>query len=99
MPTTKLGKWAGGFLAGFLVLLLAIILGRNHGIGLGTPQNFILGICAAIAGIAAFVTGMISFFRLKDRTVVVAVATIFGSLATLISLMEAVEGIIWRLSH
>jgi drug/metabolite transporter (DMT)-like permease len=99
MPKTRLGKWAGGFLAGFLVLILTIVLGKNHGIRLGSPQIYILGICAAIAGMAAFVAGALSFFKLKDRSIVVALATVLGAVVTLISIMELVEGIIWRSTH
>jgi hypothetical protein len=100
MPKTKLGKWAGGLLAVFLVFFIALILGRNlFGIQPGTLLIVTVGICAMIAGIAAFVTGVVSFFRFKDRSFVVILATIFGSIAILIIIMEVVEGIIWRSTH
>ena len=100
MPKTKLGKWAGGLLAGFLVFLIAFILGRNLvGILLGTPLIVIVGICAMITGIAAFVTGAVSLFKFKDRSFVVILSIIFGSIAILIFIMEVVEGIIWRSTH
>jgi hypothetical protein len=100
MPKTKLGKWAGGLLAGFLVFLIALILGRNLvGILPGTPLIVIVGICAMITGIAAFVTGAVSFFKFKDRSFVVILSIIFGSIAILIFIMEVLEGIIWRSTH
>jgi len=100
MPKTKLGKWAGGSLAVFLVFFIALILGRNLvRIAPGTPPILIVGICAMIAGIAAFVCGVISLIRFKDRSFVVILATIFGFMAILVIIMEVVEGIIWRSTH
>jgi hypothetical protein len=100
MPKTKLGKWAGGLLAVFLVFFIALILGRNLlRIQPGTPLIVIVGICAMVAGIAAFVAGTVSLIKFKDRSFVVILATIFGSLAILIFIMEVVEGIIWRSTH
>ena len=52
-----------------------------------------------IAGIAAFVTGAVSFFKLKDRSFIVILAMFFGFIAILFFLMELVEGITWRLTH
>lgn len=100
IPKTRLGKWAGGLLAVFLVLLIALILGRNvAGFQPGTPLIGIVGLCAMIAGIATFVTGVVSLTKFKDRSFVVILAVIFGSLAILIIIMEAAEGIIWRSTH
>jgi hypothetical protein len=100
MPKTKLGKWAGGLLAGFLVFLIALILGRNLiGILPGTPLIVIVGICAMVTGIAAFVTGAVSLFKFKDRSFVVILTVIFGSIAILIIAMEVAEGIAWRVHH
>ena len=92
MPKTILGKWAGGLLAVFLVFFIAFILGRNlFGIQPGTPLIVIVGICAMIAGIAAFVTGAVSLIKFKDRSFVVMLATIIGIIAMLIVVMEVVE--------
>lgn len=100
IPKTKLGKWAGGLSAVFLVFLIALILGRNvMRIQPGTPLIVIVGICMMIAGTAAFVTGMMSLFKLKDRSFVVILAIIFGFLAILIIVLEVAESIIWRLTH
>jgi len=98
VPKTKLGKWAGVLLAAFLVFLIALILGRR-GLHPGAPLAIIVGICMMIAGIAAFVTGAVSFFKLKDRSFIVILAMFFGFIAILFFLMELVEGITWRLTH
>lgn len=92
MPKTKLGKWAGGLSAVFLVFFIALILGRNlAGFQPGTPLIVIVGICAMIAGIATFVTGAVSLIKFKDRSFVVILATIIGIIAMLIVVMEVVE--------
>ena len=94
MPKTKLGKWAGGLLAVFLLFLIALILGRNlAGFQPGTPLIVIVGICAMIAGIATFVTAVLSLVKFKDRSFVVILATIIGIIAMLIVVMEVVEGL------
>jgi len=100
IPKTKLGKWAGGLLAVFLVFFIALIIGRNVArLQPGTPLIAIVGICMMIAGIATFVTGIMSLFKLKDRSFVVILAIIFGSFAIFIIVMEVVENIMWRLTH
>jgi hypothetical protein len=97
MPKSYLGKLAGGFAAVFLVLFAALIkLAPHRG---GGPELIILGIVALVSGIAAFITGMVSLIKFKDRSFVVILAIIIGSLAALIFVGELLEGIIWRLSH
>ena len=94
MPKTKLGKWAGGLLAVFLPFFIALILGRNLvGLQPGTPLILIVGICAMIAGIGAFVIGAVSLFKFKDRSSLVILAVAFGSIAILWFIMEVVEEI------
>ena len=91
--------------AAFLVFLIALILRRNLvELVPVTPPIFrvlsgVMGICMIIAGIAAFVTGAISFFKFKDRSFVVILAMFFGFIAILFFIMELAEGIIWRLTH
>jgi hypothetical protein len=94
MPKTKLGKWAGGLLAVFLLLLIALILGMKLlGILPGTLLARIVGICMMIAGIATFVTAVVSLVKFKDRSFVVILATIIGIIAMLAVVMEVVEGL------
>jgi len=100
MPKTRLGRWAGGLLAVFLVFLVALILGmRLAGMAPGTPLIIVLGTCMMLAGIAAFITAVISQVKFKDHSIVVISATVFGFIAILIVIMEVVEGIIWRSTH
>ncbi len=100
MPKTKLGKWAGGLLVVFVVLLIALTYGMNVARWRpGTLLAVTVGICMAIAGIAAFVTGVISLIKFKDRSFVVLLAVIIGLIAVLIVIMEVAEGISWRLTH
>jgi hypothetical protein len=100
MPKTKLGKWAGGLLAVFIVFLVALIIGMKlAGLMPGTPLIITLGTCMTISGIAAFVTGVVALIRFKDRSFVVILAVVLGFFASLLSIMEAVEGIIWRSTH
>ncbi len=100
MPKTMLGKWAGGLLVAFLVFFIALIVGRNFmRLMLGTPLIWMLGMCAMVTGIATFVAAVVSLIRFKDRSFVVILATIIGSLATLIFIAELVEGIVWHITH
>jgi hypothetical protein len=100
MPKTKLGRWAGGLLAVFVVLLIALIKGWNLlGLKVGTPLAIMLGTCTMISGIAAFVTGTVGLIKFKDRSPVVILAVVFGFIAVLITIMEVMEAIVWRLTH
>jgi len=87
-------------LVAFIVFLTALILGMNVlRIQPGTPSIVIVGICMTITGLATLITGAISLFRLKDRSFVVILATILGSLTAVIFIVEVIEGIVWRLTH
>ncbi len=100
MPKTKLGKWAGGLLAVFVVLLVALILGMKlAGLTPGTPLIITLGTCMTISAIAVFVTGAVALMRFKDRSFVVILAVALGFIASLLTIMEAVEGVFWRSTH
>src|SRR4030043_209412 len=100
MPKTKLGKWAGGLLVVFVLFLVALILGMKlAGLMPGTPLIITLGTCMMISGIASFVTGVVALIRFKDRSFVVILAVVLGFFASLISIMEVVERIIWRSTH
>jgi hypothetical protein len=97
MPKTKLGKWAGGLSAVFVVLLIVVINERNWlGLKIGDPRLIMLGTCMMISGIAAFVTGTVSLIKFKDRSPVVILAVVFGFIAVLIIIMEVVEAIVER---
>jgi hypothetical protein len=92
MPKTRLGKWAGGLLAVFLVLLAALLLGvKLSGLTPGTPQAIVLGTSMMFAGTATFVTAVISLIKFKDHSIVVIAATVIGSIATLFIIVEIGE--------
>jgi hypothetical protein len=92
MPKTKLGKWAGALLAVFLVSLIALLI-FIHVIGLrrGSVEVWIAGLLMEISGMATFVTGAVSLFKFKDRSLIVILATIFGFFAILIVSMMLVD--------
>ncbi len=99
MPKTKLGKWAGILMAVSVVLLIAVLNGRSLlGLRVGDPLLIMLGTCMMISGIAAFVTGTVSLIKFKDHSPVVIAAVIFGFIAVLIAVTEAVEAIVPRLT-
>ena len=92
MPKTRLGMWAGVFMALFLVSLIALILEAHL---LGSPPGSlpmrITGTLLMIAAMATFVSGAISLIKFKDRSFVVILATILGFFAALMTIMEIVE--------
>ena len=84
----------------FVLFLVALILGMKLArLMPGTPLIITLGTCMTISGIAAFVTGVVALIRFKDRSFVVILAVVLGFFASLLSIMEVVEGIIWRSTH
>jgi ABC-type Fe3+-siderophore transport system permease subunit len=90
---TTLGKWAGGLAVLFVVLFTALVRGR------GSRYMAIIGIGALISGMAAFVTGLVSLIKFKDRSPAPILAIVFGSFAVFMIIMETVEAIVWRLTH
>jgi hypothetical protein len=98
MPKTKLGKWAVGLMAAFFLFLLSVMLFSRLGQRAGHSifDNLYLGIpgiCMAISGPAAFFTGAISLFKLRDRSFLVMLTTIIGFIVTLIVVGEVIEGL------
>lgn len=91
MPKTKLGKWACVLLIVFVVSLIALMIFLNVlGFKRGSIELVVPGIFMTISGLATFVTGAISLFKFKDRSLLVIIATIFGFLAFLRFVMELV---------
>jgi hypothetical protein len=96
MPKTKLGKSACILIAVFFLFVLAIMLLVRSGQGPRDPINLYLaipGICAAISGTAAFFIGLVSIIKVKERSILVILATIIGFLAMLIAIGEVIEGL------
>ena len=100
MPKTKLGTWAGALAALFVVLLIVVLNERNWlGLKIGDPRLILLGISMMISGIAAFVTGIISLIKLKERSPIVISAVVFGFIAVLLVIMEVAEALAERSAH
>jgi len=94
MPRTKLGRWAGALAALFIVLLL-VALNESKWLGLkiGDYRLILLGISMMLSGIAAFVTGIISIVKFKERSPIVILAVVLGFIAVLIIIMEVGEAL------
>lgn len=85
MAKTKLGRWAV-WLSLASVLLLAVLLVAYNTELLTLlardPGRWILGLVTTVAALGTLVTGALAWLKLKDRSVLVIVATVFGLLAT-----------------
>lgn len=85
MPKTKLGKWSVGLIIASCVLfgLLQLLAVSGQKGGESFSDNLLLaipGFSTAIAGIMAFITGIISIIKSKERSVLVFVSTFIGFL-------------------
>lgn len=80
LPKTSLGRWSIGLAAAFILLsiLFAVLTGLG-GVGPG-PVAFIViaTVIFGISGIAAFVTGLISIVKSKERSILVFLAAVVG---------------------
>jgi len=99
LPRTKLGKWSVGILLLFILFVLVAILIRNAGHGPGDPLLVVPGILAVALGVATFVTALISLFKQKDRTFLVVLCAVIGFFVSLIVILEAIDGIVYRLNR
>lgn len=88
MPKTLLGKWSMKLLFGFFVFFgffwLMILAGQRG--GMGFFSNLYLAIPAlltAVSGVGAFLTGIVSIIKFKERSVFVFISTLIGVLVTL----------------
>ncbi|MDD5289537.1 MAG: hypothetical protein PHY28_10560 [Dehalococcoidales bacterium] len=84
LPKTALGWWSIG-LAVLSLLFMSPVFGVSrlggvaHQVGISPGQ--IKGIAFAVSGIAAFVTGLISVIRSKERSILVFLAILAGLFA------------------
>lgn len=75
LPTTKLGRWSSFLALGMIVFaFVGVITGK-----LGQ----ILPILAWLCGAAAFVVGIISFIKSKERSILVGLAVLLGLLVVI----------------
>jgi len=92
MPRSLPGKWASGLLVLFLLCLATVSLGLQNGMTpRGSIQARIVGTSMLIAGLAAFVTGLVSLIKFRDRSPAVILTVVFGVVAVLITVMEVGE--------
>jgi len=85
LPKTALGKWSVGMAISFIVLfaLMSILAATGQEGGETFFSNLYLaipGLLAFVSGIAAFLTGIISIIFMKERAILVYVATAVGLL-------------------
>ena len=84
LPKTCVGKWSVGLIAAAVLLVLfffAMTGWFNQRGGAGFFDNLLLTVPMLLAfgcGVAAFVTGMISFFRPRERALLVFLSTLIG---------------------
>ncbi len=82
-PRTRLGKWSAWLIVAFAALLgafQALVASGQRG-GDTFFSNILLAIpmiLAATSGIGAFITGLISIVRRKERSIAVFLAVTFG---------------------
>ena len=83
MPKTKLGKWSVGLIIVFILLLILFFLlvasGQRGGdTFFSNPLLTIPMLVAGICGVGAFFTGIISIIKMKERAIIVYIATVIG---------------------
>ena len=91
-PKTKLGKSSAWLIVAFAVCFVAFLTiyassrGQSGGLWLPWYRGLLLTLIFSPAqplGIAAFITGLISILRSKERSVAVRLAVFFGSFGVL----------------
>ena len=75
LPTTKLGRWSSFLAVGMFVFAFVGVITNK--------LDHIPAILAWLCGVAAFVVGIISFIKSKERSILVGLATLLGLLAAL----------------
>ena len=98
MPKTKLGKWSIKLILVFFTLFILVqiiaAVGRSQGAFDSSSLNVfqllmpIIIIPAGVCGVAAFVTGIISIIKSKERSVFVFFSTAIGLFVLLFVLGE-----------
>lgn len=96
MPKTRLGKWSGGLIVAFFLLLVignfvAALQGPIEWTFFSNPLRSIPMLGATVAGVVAFFAGIVSIWRHKERSILVFVATAIGLFVLLFMLGEIGE--------
>ena len=94
-PTTDLGKWSAWLIVAFAILLgvffILVASGQRGGdTFFSNPILTVPILLAATSGIAAFITGLISVVKRKERSVAVVLAIVFGLFVILFALGEVI---------
>jgi hypothetical protein len=78
LPKASLGRWSVGLAAAFILffVLSQVILGPGPAYNM--PLAYTLTIVVAGIGVAAFVTGLISIIKSKERSILVFLTTAIG---------------------
>jgi hypothetical protein len=90
LPKSSLGRWSVGLAAAFILLsiLFAVLTGLG-GVGPGQVALIVIATVAfGISGIAAFITGLISMIKSKERSILVFLAVLVGFCALFFFLGE-----------
>ena len=97
LPKTLLGRWSVGLAIAFFLLFVlfqtfAPFVPRNPVPNPGPPSPVILMVVVAdyISGISAFVTGLISIIKSRERSILVFLVVVVGVLALLFLLGEVI---------
>ena len=89
LPKSSLGRWSVGLAAAFI--LLSILFAVLAGLG-GEPGPFALifiaNVVIGVSFIAAFIAGLISIIKSKERSILVLLAVALGFCALLFYLGE-----------
>jgi len=97
LPKSSLGRWSVGLAGAFILLFVifqtfAAFVRRNPVPNPGPPSPVIFMAVVAdyISGVAAFVTGLISIIKSKERSILVFLVVVIGFLALLFLLGEVI---------
>ncbi len=100
MPKTSFGKWSLGLL---IAMPLLIFIGTTFANTLyksvpagGTilrdivsrPALALTGLAGMLAGVLAFITGLIAIIKQKERAILVYIATVIGGILTVFIIAE-----------
>jgi len=94
-PQTKLGKRSAWLLVAVVIFLasfrIIVITGQRGGdTFLGNPFLAVPILLAGISGIAAFITGLISIIRRKERSISVYLAVAVGLIVLIVALAQII---------
>jgi hypothetical protein len=91
LPRNTLGKWSFGLAIAFVVLMAAPwFLSQIISETIGVPFGFSFGMLSIISGIAALITGLISTFKYKERSLLVFLSILIGLFALVFIIGEFV---------